>query len=102
MPRKRIVADADPDLEPTPPVTSIGGNAAKQLRSYVERIERLEEEKRSLSGDIKEIRAEAKGSGFDPKIITFIIALRKKDADDVAEFETQVDVYKRALGMLPA
>jgi uncharacterized protein (UPF0335 family) len=80
----------------------IGGIAGEQLRSFIERIERLEEEKRTLSADIKDVYAEAKGTGFDTNIMRQIIRIRRMDQDDVDEQETLLDVYKRALGMLPA
>ena len=79
----------------------VGGIAGEQLRSFIERIERLEEEKRTLSADIKDVYAEAKGNGFDTKIIREIIKIRRMDEDDLDEQETLLDVYKRALGMLP-
>ena len=80
----------------------VGGIAGDRLKSFVERIERLEEERRTLSADIKEVYAEAKGTGFDTKIMRQLIRLRKMDKDDLDEQETLLDVYKRALGMLPA
>jgi uncharacterized protein (UPF0335 family) len=79
----------------------IGGIAGERLRSFIERIERLEEEKRTLAADIKEVYAEAKGSGFDAKIMRQLIRLRRMDQDDLDEQESLLDVYKRALGMLP-
>jgi uncharacterized protein (UPF0335 family) len=79
----------------------VGGIAGERLRSFIERIERLEEEKRALGEDIKEVFAEAKGSGFDTKIMRQIIKIRRMDKDDLDEQETLLDVYKRALGMLP-
>ena len=79
----------------------IGGIAGDRLRSFIERIERLEEEKRTLAADIKEVFAEAKGTGFDTKIMRQIIKLRRIDKDDLDEQETLLDVYKRALGMVP-
>ena len=79
----------------------VGGIAGEQLRSFIERIERLEEEKRTLSADIKDVYAEAKGTGFDTNIMRQIIRIRRMDQDDVDEQETLLDVYKRALGMLP-
>jgi uncharacterized protein (UPF0335 family) len=79
----------------------VGGIAGDRLKSFIERIERLEEEKRVLAEDIKEVYAEAKGTGFDTKIMRQIIRLRKRDKDDLDEEETLLDVYKRALGMLP-
>ena len=82
-------------------MADVGGVAGEQLRSFIERIERLEEEKSALSGDIKEVYAEAKGSGFEPKIMRQIIKLRRMDKADVDEEESLLDLYKRALGMLP-
>jgi len=79
-----------------------GGIAADRLKSFIERIERLEEEKRALAADIKEVYAEAKGTGFDTKIMRQLIRLRKMDKDDLDEQETLLDVYKRAIGMLPS
>ena len=79
----------------------VGGIAGEQLKSLIERIERLEEEKRALSGDIKEVYAEAKGTGFEPKIMRQIIKLRKMDKEEVDEEESLLDLYKRALGMMP-
>jgi uncharacterized protein (UPF0335 family) len=79
----------------------VGGVAVERLRSFIERIERLEEEKRVLSGDIKEVYAEAKGTGFEPKIMRQIIKIRKMDKDEVDEEESLLDLYKRALGMMP-
>jgi len=80
----------------------IGGIAGDRLKSFIERIERLEEERRALGADIKEVFAEAKGSGFDTKIMRQVIRLRRMDKDDLDEQETLLDVYRRALGMLPA
>ena len=79
----------------------IGGIAGERLRSFIERIERLEEERRTLGADIKEVYAEAKGNGFDAKIMRQLIRLRRMDKDDLDEQESLLDVYKRALGMLP-
>jgi uncharacterized protein (UPF0335 family) len=79
----------------------VGGIAGERLRSFIERIERLEEEKRTLAEDIKEVFAEAKGAGFDTRIMRQIIKIRRMDKDDLDEQETLLDVYKRALGMLP-
>jgi uncharacterized protein (UPF0335 family) len=80
----------------------VGGIAGEQLRSFIERIERLEGEKRALSADIKDVYAEAKGNGFDVAIMRQIIRIRRMDQDDVDEQETLLDIYKRALGMLPS
>ena len=79
----------------------VGGIAGERLKSFIERIERLEEEKKALAADIKEVYAEAKGSGFDTKIMRQVIRLRRMDKDDLDEQETLLDVYKRALGMVP-
>jgi uncharacterized protein (UPF0335 family) len=72
--------------------------AEGQLKSLVERIERLEEEKRALSGDLKEVYAEAKGHGFDIKILRKVVALRRKDAVEREEEDTLVTLYMSALG----
>ena len=71
-----------------------------QLKSLVERIERLEEEKANIAGDIKEVYLEAKGVGFDPKIIKKIIALRKQDSAKLKEEQALIATYMDALGML--
>jgi len=73
--------------------------AAGQLRAFIERIERLEEEKKTISDDIKEVYAEAKGTGFDTKAVRTIIRLRKKDQAELQEEEAIIDLYKAALGM---
>lgn len=69
-----------------------------QLRAIVERIERLEEEKKTIAADIKEVYAEAKGNGFDVKILRKVISLRKKDVNERQEEESMIDVYLAALG----
>ena len=79
----------------------VEGIAVERLKSFIERIERLEEEKRVLGGDIKEVYAEAKGTGFEPKIMRQIIKIRRKDKEEVDEEESLLDLYKRALGMTP-
>lgn len=76
-----------------------GGVAADRLRSIVERIERLEEERKAIGSDIKDIFSEAKSAGFDVKVLRALIAIRKKEAAEVEEQETILDVYRRALGM---
>jgi uncharacterized protein (UPF0335 family) len=76
-----------------------GGIAADRLRSLVERIERLEEERKALSNDIKDIYAEAKSAGFDVKVLRQLIRIRKQEAAEVEEQETMLDIYRRALGM---
>ena len=82
-------------------MADFGGIAGEQLKSLIERIERLEDEKRTLGEDIKEVYAEAKGSGFDTRIMRQVIRIRRMDKDDLDEQETLLDVYKRALGMVP-
>lgn len=81
-------------------MSDVGGIAAEQLRSYIERIERLEEEKAGLAADIRDIYAEAKGTGFDTKIMRQILRLRKLEKEDRQEQEELLDLYKQALGML--
>jgi uncharacterized protein (UPF0335 family) len=76
-----------------------GGVAVDRLRSLVERIERLEEERKALGSDIKDIYAEAKSAGFDVKVLRQLIRIRKQEAADVEEQETMLDIYRRALGM---
>jgi uncharacterized protein (UPF0335 family) len=73
--------------------------AANRLRSIVERIERLEEERKALGSDIKDIFSEAKSAGFDVKVLRALLRLRGKDPAEIEEQETLLDVYRRALGM---
>ena len=73
-----------------------------QLRTIVERIERLEEEKKTIAADIKEVYAEAKGNGFDTRILRKVISLRKKEASEREEEQSMLDLYMEALGMAPA
>ncbi len=79
-----------------------GGVAAGQLRSFIERIERLEEEKKGLSDDIRDVFAEAKGNGFDTKVMRQVIRLRKKEPAERQEEEAILDLYLHALGMAPS
>ena len=74
--------------------------ATGQLRSFIERIERLEEEKKTISDDIKEVYAELKGSGFDSKAVREVIRLRKKEDHERQEEEAMIELYKNALGMM--
>jgi uncharacterized protein (UPF0335 family) len=78
-----------------------GGVAAGQLKSFVERIERLEEEKKGIADDIRDVFAEAKGQGFDTKVMRQVIRLRKKDTAERQEEEALLDLYMHALGMIP-
>lgn len=75
--------------------------AQDQLRAFVERIERLEEEKKTIGEDIKDVYAEAKGNGFDTKILRKVISIRKQDQNQRAEEEAILDLYLQALGMKP-
>ena len=79
-----------------------GGVAAGQLRSFIERIERLEEEKKGISDDIRDVFAEAKGNGFDTKVMRQVIRLRKKEPAERQEEEAILDLYLHALGMAPS
>jgi uncharacterized protein (UPF0335 family) len=79
--------------------TKTGGIAADLLRSIVERIERLEEERKALTGDIRDIYSEAKSAGFDVKVLRQLIRMRRQEPADVEEQETLLDVYRHALGM---
>ncbi len=90
-PRHRV---GDTDKKP-----EVGGIAADRLLSIIERIERLEEERKALGNDIKDIYSESKSAGFDVKVIRQIISIRKKEPSEVEEQETLLDLYRRALGM---
>ena len=76
-----------------------GGIAADRLKSFIERIERLEEEKAALAADIREVYAEAKGTGFDTKIMRQVIRMRKLDKADFQEQEAMLDLYLTAMDM---
>ncbi len=73
--------------------------AKDQLKSLIERIERLEEQKDGLTGDIREVYAEAKGNGFDTKILKQVVKLRKLDSSEREEMDSILDLYMQALGM---
>lgn len=81
------------------PGRNVGGISVDRLRSMVERIERLEEERKAIGSDIKDIYTESKSAGFDPKTIRQLIRLRKLDAAEVEESEMILETYRRALGM---
>ncbi len=81
------------------PQTETGGIAADRLRSLVDRIERLEEERKALGSDIKDIYAEAKSAGFDVKVLRQLIRVRRQEPAEIEEQESLLDVYRRALGM---
>ena len=89
------------------PATAVAENtanaptvAANELRQFVERIERLEEEKKTISDDIKEVFAEMKGREFDVKVVRQLLRLRKRDKAELQEEEAILDLYKQALGMI--
>ncbi len=77
----------------------VGGIAADRLRSIIERVERLEEERKALAGDVKNIYAEAKGAGFDVKVLRRVISLRKVEARERAETDELMTLYMHAIGM---
>lgn len=108
QPKRRNRREADPSL----PEAGIGHNsgdevttsagqtvAAGQLRAFIERIERLNEEKKTIADDVKEVYAEAKGTGFDTKALRTLIRLRNMDQAERQEAEAILDLYKAALGM---
>jgi uncharacterized protein (UPF0335 family) len=73
--------------------------AASELRQFIERFERLESEKKDIADQQKEVMAEAKARGYDTRVMRKLIALRKRDSDEIAEEEAVLDLYKQALGM---
>ncbi|HEX2655667.1 MAG TPA: DUF2312 domain-containing protein [Xanthobacteraceae bacterium] len=92
-----ITAGVDID----PATTAAPAKVAKDhLKAFVERIERLEEEKKTISDDIRDVYAEAKGNGFDVKALRQVVRLRKQDADERKEHEAVLEVYLHALGMV--
>ncbi len=76
-----------------------GGVSSQRLKSFVDRIERLEGERSALTADIREIYSEAKGTGFDSKVLRQIVRLRKLDSADLKEQDELLDLYRRALGL---
>ena len=87
------------DAQTNPTNDSTTTVAAQELRQFVERFERLEAEKKDIADAQKEVMAEAKGRGYDTRVLRKVIALRKRDANDLAEEEAVLDMYKSALGM---
>jgi len=87
--------------QPGPRTRAVDGHTLNggHLRAFIERIERLEEEKKALADDIKDVYAEAKGTGFDVKVLRKVIAIRKQDRDKRLEEETILDLYLAALGI---
>lgn len=86
-------------MSDAPTTADVGGIAGERLRSFIERIERLEEEKKGIQDDIKDIYAEAKGTGFDTKVMRQIIRLRKMEKNDRQELDALLELYMAALGM---
>jgi uncharacterized protein (UPF0335 family) len=86
-------------LEPAPVTSFAAVETDDRLRLLIERIERLEEEKKGISDDIRDVKAEAKAVGYDPKIIGQIVKLRRMKPDDRREMEMLVETYKNALGI---
>ena len=83
-------------------MSDVNGVARDQLRAFIERIERLEEEKKTIADDIKDVYAEAKGTGFDTKVLRKVVTIRKQDQNERMEQEAVLDLYLHALGMAPA
>lgn len=75
--------------------------SGKELKAFIERVERLEEEKAAIASDIKEVYAEAKGRGFDTKIVRLIVKRRKQDANERREQEALLELYEHSIGMRP-
>jgi len=90
----------DTSIDQGPADAATGDSSAARLKSFIERIERLEEEKAGIAADIKDVYAEAKGTGFDVKVMRQIVRLRKMESADRKEQEELLDLYKAALGML--
>ena len=93
------------DEATNPEVIESAGDAtyrvtANELRQFVERVERLEAEKKDIADQQKEVMAEAKARGYDTKVLRKVIALRKREPDDIAEEEAVLEMYKQALGMV--
>ena len=88
-----------PDGSPVSKKTKAGPISAERLKSFLDRIEKLEEERKAISDDVRDVYSEAKGVGYDVKTMRKVVSLRKMDAADRAEQETLLDTYKHALGM---
>lgn len=93
------VTPINPSMENTSQSQDVGGVAGARLKSFVERIERLEEEKSAIADDIKDVYAEAKGTGFDTKTLRKIVSLRKLDVEKRREADELLELYKSAIGM---
>ncbi len=86
-------------MDQTEPQADAYRVTAEELRQFVERFERLEAEKKDIADQQKEVMAEAKGRGYDTRVLRKVIALRRRDKDDIAEEEAVLDLYREALGM---
>ena len=93
------VTEFQPSSSQNGEAQDIGGVAGARLKSFIERIERLEEEKSAIASDIKDVYAEAKGTGFDAKTIRKIVSLRKVDTEKRREADEMLELYKSAIGM---
>lgn len=93
---KPRMKESDEDREVRDRAYSVAG---AELRAFIERFERLEAEKQEIAEQMKEVMSEAKGRGYDTKVMRKVIALRKRDKDDIAEEEAVLEMYKAALGM---
>lgn len=91
--------DIETQIAVPAPAVSKSGFAKEQLKSFIDRVERLEEERAALSADIREVYSEAKGTGFDTKIMRQVIRLRKLDKADFQEQEAMLDLYLTAIGL---
>ncbi|MBM3646041.1 MAG: DUF2312 domain-containing protein [Alphaproteobacteria bacterium] len=89
-----------PDGSAVSKKTKAGPISADRLKSFVERIEKLEEERKAIGGDIRDVYSEAKGVGYDVKTMRKVVTLRRENAADRAEAEALLDTYKHALGMI--
>lgn len=91
------VEDEDEEQKLKTTSTRTVGTTADRLRSFIQRVERLEEDKKGIADDIKEVYSEAKGEGFDVKVLRKVIALRKKDPEEIAEEEELLELYMSAI-----
>ena len=98
-PKEKAAVEALAEDRPVPSKEDAGHTARQQLRSIVERIERLEEEKKVIADDIKDVYGEAKANGYDTKVLRRVIAIRKQDQNERLEQEAVLDTYLHALGM---
>ena len=98
-----MLDDTEPKMKETDADREVRNKAyrvtADELRQFIERFERLEQEKKDIADQQKEVMAEAKARGYDTKIMRKVIALRKRDADDIAEEEAVLEMYREALGV---